>query len=502
MNFSDSKSKQWLDEIQSIHRMLIRETVFPFDDKSPDAKRERLERARTDHKFFMKTYLPQYFSDDFAPFHEEMLGRFETRGASFSVFAGPREHAKSTLRMGYMLHQGVFGLRHFQVITSQTEDTAVSHLIPLKIQFEENQRIINDFGNLIRQGWWESWDFALASECRYLARGIDQPHRGILFFQHRMDFIGLDDVEDKRNTRNPKICKERAERVKEEIYGSLDRDGTLAWIGNWIRNHSALALLIKESTSNKSIFGRVYRAETKGKLLWPGHWTHKQLEQRRRVMGTVSFNREFQNMDSDPGTEFPEENLKYYRPSEISGRKLQIVSYGDPAGKGLRTGQSYHTWETWGLDKTTGIFYCLNAWIKHVPFPRWVEAWFTIYREFGGRGYFEAVGAQTNYKENFKPTAIKAALPAPQPVEVHKAKEDRIVDLLSPLWEEGRLRFIKGHSDQDLLVEQFLFWGATGVEKDGPDAAEGAVRKMKKSSVDLVSVLVMSDADEDDDYGV
>ncbi len=491
-----SKSKEWIEEIQNIHRMLIRDTVSPFEDKSLELKQYRIDRARADHKFFFKTYLPQFFVNRFCKFHDDLIFLMEKRDRSFSVVAGPKKHAKSTIRMGYMIHQGCFGLRSFEMLTSQNEDFSIGHLIPIKVQYEENPRILEDFGQLRKEGMWEVESFALLTGTFHLARGIDQPHRGLLWFEHPPDLICGDDIENKRNTRNPKLCNERVERIKEEVYDSLDLDGTFVWFGNWIRNHSALAQLIRESEKNQEISGSVYQSQDeKGRLLWPGHYTKKKLNKIKKIMGSVSYNREYMNRDAEAGQDFPEDKAKYYESGEIANLKGPVVTYGDPAGKGIRAGQSYHTWITLMYHKKSGIFYCLNAWIKHTPFMRWIDAWFMIFQEFGGRGYFEAVGAQVNYKENFKPSANEMGLPAPLPRDVRKNKMDRIVDTLSPLWENGRLRFRKGHSDQDKLVDQFIFFGQTGVEIDGPDATEGAVRNMKKSG-NYVSVIEFGEEED------
>jgi len=57
----------------------------------------------------------------------------------------------------------------------------------------------------------------------------------------------------------------------------------------------------------------------------------------------------------------------------------------------------------------------------------------------------------------------------------HKvAKEARIISL-SPLLERGKIRFIRGHSDQELLIEQLLYFPSKTINDDGPDALEGAV---------------------------
>ena len=55
------------------------------------------------------------------------------------------------------------------------------------------------------------------------------------------------------------------------------------------------------------------------------------------------------------------------------------------------------------------------------------------------------------------------------------AKETRVA-VLSPLFERGRIRFIRGHSDQEKLIEQLLYFPSRNLHDDGPDALAGAVQ--------------------------
>jgi predicted phage terminase large subunit-like protein len=54
------------------------------------------------------------------------------------------------------------------------------------------------------------------------------------------------------------------------------------------------------------------------------------------------------------------------------------------------------------------------------------------------------------------------------------AKETRVASL-SPLLERGQVRFIRGHSDQEKLIEQLLYFPSRTLHDDGPDALAGAV---------------------------
>jgi hypothetical protein len=488
-----------LEEIQSIHRLLISEKVTPFDDDSEDARVERMRRAEEDDAYCCKTYLPQYFEDDFAPFHYDMFKIMNERGGYFASIIGPKEHAKSTCRMGKMIKNGCFGHRHFHVLTSETLDQAISMLVPIKVNFEENPRIIQDFGKLIKPGYNEEDDFVLETMVRYLGRGINMPHKSLLFFQWRPDFMGIDDAESEKNTLNTNICKERLQRIRSEIYGALNQDGLLVWFGNWTRSQSAQAQLHRDEKDNSAIDCRIYRAETKGKKsLWPAHWNKKQLEKKRQVMGSIAYQRAFLCRDPEEGQEFPEKYLMYYDPREIKGKRLDLVIYGDPAGKGTGKQHSMHGWEVWARDPATDIRYCLHAWLKHAPFTKWIDAWFLIRRMFSARGLFEGVNAQENYREIFGLAAKDYGLPVPHPrlIPGNRSKVDRVVSELSPLWESRKLRFLKHHSDQDVLVEQFLYWGQSGIPTEGPDIAEGANRNLRRPGPKLIAITDEEELEE------
>ena len=46
--------------------------VLPFPD-DPEEQKQRKERARTDHFYFFRTYLPHYFTTEEAPFHHDLV---------------------------------------------------------------------------------------------------------------------------------------------------------------------------------------------------------------------------------------------------------------------------------------------------------------------------------------------------------------------------------------------------------------------------------------------
>ena len=59
------------------------------------------------------------------------------------------------------------------------------------------------------------------------------------------------------------------------------------------------------------------------------------------------------------------------------------------------------------------------------------------------------------------------------------------MDTLSYLVEHGKLLFEKGHSDQDLLIEQLIYLENKNYNDDGPDALEAAVALAKRLGASL-----------------
>ncbi|MBP8644720.1 MAG: hypothetical protein KBH99_01200 [Syntrophobacteraceae bacterium] len=77
---------KWVEDL----RTWIHESVSPFEEDSPEKQAERIERGRHNKLFFMKTYLPHYFTVDFGDFHEEWSELGDLRDEVVLIVA-PRE---------------------------------------------------------------------------------------------------------------------------------------------------------------------------------------------------------------------------------------------------------------------------------------------------------------------------------------------------------------------------------------------------------------------------
>ena len=482
---TENRFDLWADQLKG----WIEESVSPFENDTPEKQQARKERGRHDLLYFCKTYLPHYFTADFGDFHEEWENLTELRDGAVFV-AAPREHAKSTFfTFAVPIRNIVYVLRWFQIIISDTNDQATGFTLPIRLELEENPRIRNDFGDL-RGKPWKVNDFTTSNGVKTLARGRGEKVRGIKNRQHRLDFVCTDDFENDENVENPKLVEAGMRWLKRAVIGSMGDGYLFLMVGNLFHPKSVLSQFIaaKDEDGTPLYVSRVYRAwldygKSDQRPLWPALWPAERLEKKRRSMGTVDFNAEMMNLTGAEGSPFREEWFVYYEPDEIKGmQQLSLASFTDVSGKAGEA-NDFKATITVGLNRKTMIFYVRHAWIRHASPTEMFAAAYRQYDEYGG-----PMGIEENMFQDFLHEAILnyakevgRYLPW-QPILHSTNKQSRIIGTLSYLVEYGKLRFRKGHSDQDRLVEQLIYILNKNVNDDGPDALEGAVSLLQNGA--------------------
>ncbi|MBW1778634.1 MAG: hypothetical protein JRJ54_13725 [Deltaproteobacteria bacterium] len=452
----------------------IKASVSPFAGDTPEKQRARIERARWDRLFFFETYLPHYFHAEFGEFHDEWSDLADIKDEAVFV-AAPREHAKSTFfTFGVPIHDICYAARHFILIVSDTNDQATGFALPIRLELEDNVRLRHDFGTFRGRKWSEN-DFTTKNGIRVLARGRGEKLRGVKNLQWRPDRAVVDDFENDTNVRNPRLVKQGKDWLQKAVLGSMGEGYSFTMIGNIFSPKSILAQFIAEKDEDGPVYvSRIYAAiKDDGEPLWPEVWSKERLEKKRRQMGTVNFNAEMLNRVGADESPFREEWFVFIE--IVSPKAWRFASFLDPSAKSGMA-NDYKAIVTVALDPETMRFDVAHAWIRHATVNAMIEACYRINGEYGG-----TLGIETNMLEDFlRETFNRAAVDRKKYlpiVEVHHStqKEGRIINTLSPLIEFGKLRFIKGHSDQDLLVEQLIYILDKNVNDDGPDALEGAV---------------------------
>lgn len=464
-------------------RRWVKESVSPFEFDTPAKKRERLERSRADKLFFMKTYLPHYFTSEFGEFHDEWSEIADITDR-FALVGAPREHAKSTFfTFGDPVHAIAFETIKFGLIISDTHDQAQDFVVAIKVELDENVRLRHDFGTFKTKKWSDD-DFRTKSGIRILARGRKDKVRGIRNGPHRPDYVRFDDMENDENVENPRLVRRLISWIRGTVLGSLGENYKALMVGNLFHPRSAISQLIAledDETSGPLYFSKVYDAildegTPHERPLWPARWPMARLMAKKRDMGSFDFNREMRNKVAVEDSPFPEEQAKHYERIEVESRRLLTATAVDPSAKAGEN-NDFRAVVTWGLDPSDMVFFCLHAWLKKQSIGEMFAAAYMQKDQYGSISVF----IEENMLKDFLHEAIQnyakqvgRFLPW-NPVHHSTNKEGRIVGTCAILWEYGRLLFEKNHSDQNRLREQFIYLLTPSVHDDGPDASEMAI---------------------------
>lgn len=471
------------DKFAAELRKWVKESVSPFVNDTPAKKKARVDRSRTDKLYFMKTYLPHYFTVDFGEFHGEWE-EFTELEDCFGLIGAPREHAKTTFfSFGDPLHVICHDLFKFGMIISDTHDQAQEFTLAIKIELDDNVRIRHDFGNLKTKIWSDD-QFKTKHGMLIMARGRRDKVRGIKNGPHRLDYVRFDDMENDENVENPKRVKRLISWIRGSVLGSCGAGYNALMVGNLFHPRSAIVQLISmkdEETGEPLYASKIYNAildenTPNQRPLWPARWPLERLLQKRRDMGTYDFNREMQNKVAVEGSPFPEEQAKYFERIEVIQIRLITATAVDPSAKAGEN-NDFRAVVTFGLNPDEMVFFCLHAWIKKLSIGEMFAAAYNQHDQYKSSNVFIEENMLKDFlHESIQNYAKKVSRYLPwRPVHHSTNKEGRIVGTCAYLWEYGKIRFEKNHSDQNILVDQFIYLLTPSVHDDGPDSAEMAI---------------------------
>lgn len=472
--------KERLGEVRS--RLLTEAGGFAPEELTAEKKEERKGKARIDREFFKRTYLGHYFSLESFYAHGEVEALLESGLSEYYPIAMPRGTGKSTtFNLADCVRDICLGLKHYLIICSDTLDQAVEHLACIQLELECNARLREDFGDLKGSGDWSKEAFVTANDVKVMALGRGQKIRGRRHRQWRPDKVILDDIENNETIRSPKQTKKIIKWITEEVIPALGANGVILHIGNLLSQRSALAHFLKHELF--ADFARVYDVQDDaGHSLWPARWSDDDLARKRRLMGTLSYNKEMRNKPEDEDGIIQRAWIRRYAPEGpdfLESKKwFKVFAGGDPNQKGV-DGMDYAAWAVVGFDPRSGKIYVLYAWIRKDSVAAMIKTAYRLHQDFNVLSFALEVNLAKDLmeypiaaerKRQGYPLAIRR-------VENMVNKETRI-ESLAPLIEYGDLLFpSEGGGDIELLIDQLVHVGTGEMNDDGPDALEMAVRQ-------------------------
>ncbi len=521
---------------------LLKEYEAGLPVTGPEGIRKRL--GAIDMEFFGRAYFPHYFSRPSPEFHRDLdaiwqqgvlKGRYpltprDARAISRMpgcrrAVAAPRGHAKSTtLTFKGTMHAVLYEYKHYPIILSDSSDQAEGFLENIRVEFEENGLIQEDFGDL--QGKvWRNNVILTASGIKVEAIGSGKKIRGRKHRNWRPDLLVLDDIENDENVRTPEQRLKLSNWFNKAVSKAGDDYTDIVYIGTLLHYDSLLAHTLSnpgyKSIKYKAVlafsdaedlwkqwediytdlsndsheedaraFFEAHREEMlEGtKVLWEEKLSYYDLMKMRVDEGEASFNSEEQNEPINPDDcLFQEEWLDYYNEAEVDFKDRNFIFFGfvDPS-LGKTKHSDFSAIITLAKHKSTGYMYVYDADIERRHPDRIIadilEKERRLRRDFG-RGYkkfgCETVQFQWFLKEELVKASAKAGLYLP--VEEVPQTADKVlrIQTMQPDIKNKYIKFSRRHKR---LLEQLLQF-PMGAHDDGPDALEGCrtlAKKVKK----------------------
>ena len=429
---------------------------------------------------------------------------------------GPRGHAKSTnLTFKGTMHSTLYGYKHYPIIISDSSEQAEGFLDNIRVEFEENTAILEDFGPLAGSVW-RSNVLVTKTNIKIEAIGSGKKIRGRKHRNWRPDLIILDDVENDENVRTPEQRSKLKNWFDKAVSKSGDDYTDIVYIGTLLHYDSLLAktltnpayrsikykAVIQFSQADdlwqqwESIFTDLANDDREAdalaffqahkaamlegtQVLWEEKLSYYDLMVMRVSEGEASFNSEEQNEPINPDDcLFMEEWFEYYNEAEINFRDPVFDFFGfiDPSlGKTKRS--DFSAIVTLAKHRSSGYMYVVDADIERrhpdriiadvLAKERWLRASF-------GHGY-RKLGAETNQfqwflKEELAKASAKAGLYLP--IEEVQQTSDKVMRIQT-LQPDVKNKYIKFNRRHKRLLEQLTQF-PMGAHDDGPDALEGA----------------------------
>jgi len=155
-------------------------------------------------QYYLSHHFPLPSCDMHKDMHSIMLGLEHGAINKPVIFIAPREHAKTTnFSFLFPLHALCFNKFWHIGLLADIADQAKDHLANIKIELEENERLINDFGQFRDlHKLWSTSRIQTSKGHMVFARGVRGKIRGKKFKQRRPDLLILDDIENLESTQS------------------------------------------------------------------------------------------------------------------------------------------------------------------------------------------------------------------------------------------------------------------------------------------------------------
>lgn len=522
------EKKQYAEWLKTVKR--IQSGSSPINNETLKQKRYRIDRLLDPENFeeACNYYFDQYTKSPFAWFHHECAHNVLIDRWPNNQWEIHREGAKSVLAdifIPFFLLQT--GWLEGMILGSETEDKAKKLIGDLQAELEYNPRITHDFGSPGITGSWIQGYFQTKSGIGFWGFGLGQNPSGTRNGPFRPNLGVLDDADSKKMAKNQKLTKEKVSWVNGEFKGCLQTHGSIFInVNNRVVVDGLTAHLagdieegdpIKENLKLVKVYfvedplthAPVYPEnidrqnlidfykEVGAQPAWKENFTLEEAVDKIIDLGFKDANRQLFHRDIKEGTVFSDETLPWTAPLALHEYDA-LVSYCDSAngesGKGCYRsvvfigvkGHDYHVLWAWLRKKGS---YAKAQYDLHQRLSEGRTVWRNERAGFRTKincqHFVECNSLQKPLlKRVYQEFNLTLDHPwYPKYDEDKKGDKDGRIESLETTAQHKHLLFNEDlRKDKDMILLRNQFMDFPDGDKDGPDAVEGAISKLRKKT--------------------
>ncbi len=476
--------------------MIIKDLV----KKSDKDKESRLDKAKEDFAFFCRYYLKEAFTLPFAPYQKDIIKLINTQKLyakdtkalkQYIDFSNhkylkptrkiegildiePRDHGKTT-RMSQALPLWIVLTKQevFPVVIGASKDAAVNFIDSIKMELENNEKIIEDFG-FLKGRIWKKNKIVLTNGNALAALGAGEAIRGIKDRYRRPTHIICDDLLKDENVES-RTLREYLYRWFKRVVMNLGKGALIVVVNTIMHPDDLPSRLLGEIESQKLknwVGIRLSAVCPNGKPLWSARWSIADLNKKKEQLGSYIYATEWENKPiADEDKKFKKEWFKFFELTDLDIAQSKKIMAVDPA-TGKETGD-FSAICTIGYEKT-GLIYTLDAYGKKISDMQFVDVIIEKYLLWRPEKIvFEDQVFQEIYKNMLIREALKRGIVLPVVGIKQKGNKQFRISKLSGLVEAGIILFRK---NQKMLFDQLEDFPKG--HDDLPDALEMAVSEV------------------------
>ena len=155
------------------------------------------------------------------------------------------------------------------------ENMAKILLQDVQMHLESNERFIKDFGMQLSYGNWADGQFQTKDNKNFLAKGLNQPFRGLRFGADRIDLAIVDDVEDRDQAKNKDMVRKYGDKIVGDLVKAFHfKRGRLIVPQNYIVKDGINDYILKKFKNSKHLdVSTVNLTDKDGNPSWPERMT-------------------------------------------------------------------------------------------------------------------------------------------------------------------------------------------------------------------------------------